>query len=108
MKVDTTDEELGKLADEEGVSILPTFKFYKEGQEVRAIKWLCRVQAAHLHVHAEIAHVKFIHCACGIRATHVSVRMLTCMRVSRADCAADHGLQEEAVGGGCGQAGKGS
>ncbi len=34
MKVDTTDEELGKLADEEGVSVLPTFKFYKDGKEV--------------------------------------------------------------------------
>lgn len=35
VKIDTTDEELGKLADEEGVTVLPTFKFFKDGKEVR-------------------------------------------------------------------------
>ena len=34
VKIDTTDEELGKLADEEGITVLPTFKFYKDGKEV--------------------------------------------------------------------------
>ena len=34
MKIDTTDEELAKLADEEAVTVLPTFKFYKDGKEV--------------------------------------------------------------------------
>ena len=43
--MDTTAEELGKLADEEGVTILPTFKFYREGQEVRHLWGLYVVTA---------------------------------------------------------------
>ena len=34
VKIDTTDEELSKLADEEAVTVLPTFKFFKDGKEV--------------------------------------------------------------------------
>lgn len=44
VKVDTTNEELGKLADEEAVSVLPTFKFYSGGKEVHmrtsVLQWL--------------------------------------------------------------------
>ena len=34
VKIDTTDEEMSKVAEEEAVSVLPTFKFYKDGKEV--------------------------------------------------------------------------
>ncbi len=34
-KVDTTNEQLEGLASEQGVKVLPTFKFFKGGKEVK-------------------------------------------------------------------------
>ena len=35
VKVDTTNGELEGLSSEQGVKVLPTFKFFKGGKEVR-------------------------------------------------------------------------
>ncbi len=35
MKADTTNEQLEGLSAEQGVKVLPTFKFFKGGKEVR-------------------------------------------------------------------------
>ncbi len=35
VKADTTNEELEGLSAEQGVKVLPTFKFFKGGKEVR-------------------------------------------------------------------------
>lgn len=35
VKVDTTDDAVASLAEEQGVKVLPTFKFFKGGEEVK-------------------------------------------------------------------------